>query len=272
MKKIVSYISIITFSLVILGCGKDFNPFVSIAQEKELGNQVAAEIATDPTNYPVLPRSGNADAYEYVEGIMNAILESPEVNHRSKFDWELTLINAPVLNAFAAPAGKLYFYTGFLKYAESEAELAGVMAHEIAHSDRRHSTEAMTKQNGIAFLLSIVAGESAGNLAKLARSIAETGAALQFSRKHEYEADEYSVRYLNSIRNHKQYEPTAILDFFDRMQRDSLSEPSGRFEFLRTHPYDNNRKENVMKVWKKIGSPSGQKFETEYARFKALLP
>ncbi|MDR0941294.1 MAG: M48 family metallopeptidase [Bacteroidales bacterium] len=271
MKKIFIYCCMV-LSCFCISCGEDFNIFFSIDDEKALGLQVSEEIAADPTEYPILPRSGNEKAYQYVEDIMNAILNSNEVNHKDDFDWELTLINTPTLNAFAAPGGKLFFYTGFLKYATSEAELAGVMAHEIAHSDKRHSTESMAKEMGIAALLGIVAGENAGALAQLASQIAQTGMALKFSRAHEYEADEYSVRYLNSIRSYKEYDPIAILDFFDRMNEENLSEEDGKFEFLRTHPYDANRKENVHKIWQKLGSPTGQKFSAEYAQFKALLP
>ncbi|MCL2327009.1 MAG: M48 family metalloprotease [Bacteroidetes bacterium] len=272
MKKTFLYLSIV-LSCMTVSCKKDFNPFFSLDQERQLGLQIADEIAANPTEYPILDSSSNVAAYKYVWDIMNTVLNSKEVNHKNDFKWRVTIINKDVLNAFAAPGGQLYFYTGFLKYATSEAEFAGVMAHEIAHSDRRHSTESMTKQQGIAFLLDIVAGKNASGLTQIVSSIAQTGAALQFSRKHEYEADEYSVRYLVSIANaNRTYDPTAIVDFFDQMKADSLSQPNGKFEFLRTHPYDDNRKENIMKVWQKLGSPAGQKYESQYAQFKALLP
>ena len=270
MKKPLFYLSII-LSCMTISCKENLTVF-SINDEKNLGLQVSEEISSNTAEYPILPRSGNEKAYKYVEDIMNAILESKEVNHKKDFDWELTIINKDVLNAFASPGGKLFFYTGFLKYAESEAELAGVMAHEIAHSDRRHSTNAMTKSLGISVLLQVALGKDPGALANLVSTMAQNGASLQFSRKHEYEADEYSVRYLNSIRNVKAYDPMAIMDFFDHMKRDSLTSPNGRFEFLRTHPYDDNRKKNVREVWQKLGSPTGQKFEFEYAQFKTWLP
>lgn len=270
MKKLLFYLSII-FSCTIVSCKENLTVF-SINDEKKLGLQVSEEISSNPSEYPILSRSGNEKAYKYVEDIMNAILESKEINHKNDFDWELTIIDKDVLNAFASPGGKLFFYTGFLKYAKSEAELAGVMAHEIAHSDRRHSTNSMTKSLGVSVLLQVALGKDPGTLASLVGALAQNGASLQFSRKHEYEADEYSVRYLNSIRSTKAYDPTSIIDFFDHMKQDSIGSPSGRFEFLRTHPYDDNRKENVMKVWKKLGSPTGQKFESEYAQFKTWLP
>ncbi|MDR2963040.1 MAG: M48 family metalloprotease [Bacteroidales bacterium] len=270
MKKILVLFSIVCSGFA-FSCKENATVF-TLAQEKDLGLQVKTEIESTPAEYPILPRVGNEKAYQYVENIMYSILESKDVNHKKDFDWELTIINKNVLNAFASPGGKLFFYTGFLKYAESEAELAGVMAHEIAHSDRRHSTNTMTKSLGISVLIQIALGKDPGTLGSLVGALAQNGMDLRFSRKHEYEADEYSVRYLNSIRGTKTYDPTAIMDFFDHMKRDSLSTPNGNFEFLRTHPYDDNRKENVNKVWQKLGSPAGQKYTAEYTAFKQLLP
>jgi len=270
MKKTFLYLSIV-LSCMTVSCKKEVNIF-SINDDKELGTQVTEEILNNPGEYPILDRTKYASVYQYVEGIMNTILESNLVDNKSKFDWELTIIEQNVLNAFAAPGGKLFFYTGFLKYAESEAELAGVMAHEIAHSDRRHSTATMTKVYGLQTLLSVVLGNNSGTLKEIAATLALNGAALQFSQKHEYEADEYSVKYLNSVRSIKAYDPMAITDFFDHMKRDSLSTPNGNFEFLRTHPYDDNRKANVKKVWEKLGSPAGEKYESQYTNFKTSLP
>jgi predicted Zn-dependent protease len=274
MKKTTLFITII-FPLFFFSCEKDggggLNIF-SISDEQQLGLQVSYEIKNNPAEYPILPKATNQAAYNYVEGIMNLILSSDLVEYRSTFDWNITIIDADVLNAFAAPGGQLFFYTGFLKYAQSEAELAGVMAHEIAHSDRRHSTANMTKAYGLQTLLSIVMGDDAGTVAQIAASLALNGANLSFSRQHEYQADEYAVKYLNSISSQKAYEPTAIVDFFNRMAADDLTESSGRFEFLRTHPYDDNRKANINEIWQNLGSPAGNKFEADYTAFKAILP
>lgn len=270
MKKLVLILSVSI--LFFASCSKDgdVNLF-SVQDDIKFGKQLDSTILADPNEYPILDKTQYAAAYAYINTMMNNLLTSDLILYRDEFKWQIRIIDKPILNAFAAPGGYLYFYTGFLKYAGSEAELAGVMAHEIAHADRRHSTETLTKVYGFQILLSILMGQNPSQLEQIASQLALGASNLKFSRDHEYEADEYSLRYLNSISNIKNYHPTSIIDFFDRMQADSLSNPTGSFEFLRTHPYDANREAKISTVWHGLGSPVGQKFETEYATFKSTM-
>lgn len=255
-----------------MSCSKDGNVnLFTVNDDISFGKQLDSTILADPTEYPILNEAQNPEAYAYVRNIMNMVLQSNEVLYKEEFPWQVRIIDKDVLNAFAAPGGYLYFYTGFIKYCRSEAEFAGVMAHEIAHADRRHSTETLTKVYGLQILFSILLGDNPSQLQEIAALLATNGAALSFSRKHEYEADEFSLKYLHSIKQTRNYHPTAIIDFFDHMKEDSLTTPNGSFEFLRTHPYDDNRKANVDKVWKSLGSPNGNKFETEHAAIVAKL-
>jgi predicted Zn-dependent protease len=167
------------------------------------------------------------------------------------------------LNAFAAPGGQMYFYTALIKFLDDGAQFAGVMAHEIAHADRRHSTENMTKQYGISLLLGILLGDNAGQLAEIAASLATGVGMLAFSRENEYEADEYAVRYTTDT----EYYPKGIAGFFEK-----LGESSGVPEFLSTHPDPGNRLEAIDEVWQSLGSPAGESFASEYAAFKTSLP
>lgn len=248
----------------------------TIDDDIAFGRQCDEEISSSPSEYPILSRTRYASVYRYLEEIRDNILSSDKIENRDNFEWKLTIIDDDVLNAFVTPGGYIYFYTGLLKYTKSEAEVAGVMAHEIAHADRRHSTQAMTKEYGVSFLISIVAGIVTDGedsyISDIVQTLAYNGASLSFSRKHEYEADEYSVRYLNSIRNKRNYQPTAIVDFFDRMKQDSLTESNGHFEFLMTHPYDDNRKENIYKIWNSLGSPKGMRFENNHEAIVSMLP
>ena len=272
MKKISSYfffVAIILFSQ----CSKDgkINVF-SVKDDIAFGAQLDSTIVNNPSEYPLLPRTGNEAVYNYVEGIMNQILESNEIHYRDEFPWQVRIINQNILNAFAAPGGYLYFYTGFLKYAASEAELAGVMAHEIGHADHRHSTNSLTKLYGFQFMLSVVLGQNPSQLTQIASQLALNGVALDFSRDDEYEADASAVTYITSIQHLRNYDPTAIVDFFDRMKADSLTQSSGSFEFLRTHPYDDNRKEKIYALHNKLGGNSGEKFAAEHNAIRQLLP
>ena len=151
-------------SLIVSGCGSSngggqgINLF-TIDQDKELGAQVATEIASDSKTYPILDANKYASVYQYVNNIRDKILNAGNVTHRNDFKWEVKIIhNDTTVNAFCAPGGYIYVYTGILKFLDSEDQLAGVLGHEIAHADMRHSTRQMTTMYGIQTLLDILAG------------------------------------------------------------------------------------------------------------------
>lgn len=269
MKKI--FVAVFAFTLLLGACSKDKDVnLMSVEDDKKMGEQLDAEIMSNPQDYPVMDKASNPEAYAMVEGVMNEILKSSELYHRDEFDWQVRIIDTTILNAFAAPGGKLYFYTGLLQYMTSEAELAGVMAHEIAHADLRHSSERLTKVYGLQIILDIALGRDKSKLGEIASQMATGGVALKFSKEDEFEADEYSVRHLANEAT-KAYLPTAINDFFDRIVADGYDKEDGNMEFTRTHPYNANRKTNVIEVYNELGKPVGEKFETEYAEFKQNL-
>lgn len=264
MKRIL--FSCLTAGLLLSSCSKDGNlNFFSIKQDLEFGASLDDEILASPGEYPILDEASNPEAYAYMRGMLNEIIASDEIKHRSEFAWQLRIINADVMNAFAAPGGYLYFYTGIIKYLETGAAIAGVMAHEVAHADRRHSTETMTKVYGFQVLLNVILGKGSGQIVK---DLATGAASLKFSRNHEYEADEYSVRYLSSTAS--QYNPLGIRVFFDQLARDGYTNDT--FEFLSTHPKDENRVDNIMKIHSKIGSPQGNDMTQQHKAIVNRLP
>lgn len=248
------------------GILSDLNLF-PISKDIELGETMDSIIRANPADYPILDPATNAAAYQYINSMFQAILQSDEFEHKRDFDWEITIINdASVLNAFAVPGGKLYFYTGLIKYVDNAATLAGVLGHEMAHADRRHSTQQMTKAFGVEILLSILIGDDKSELVTMAGNLAAGLAELKFSREDEYEADEYSVKYLSDT----DYNPVGIKSFFEKLRAEGQT--AATFEFLSTHPDDENRITNINAVWQSIGSPSGYDYTQEYAAFKSLLP
>jgi predicted Zn-dependent protease len=251
---------LMSFSL--LGC-KSFNAF-TIDQDKQLGDQVAAEIASKPKEYPILPESSNTQLYSYVRSLVNTILNTGTVVNKNNFVWSVKIIDDPkTLNAFCTPGGHIYVYTGLIKYLDSEDQLLGVLGHEIAHADLRHSTEQLTKQYGI----SIVADALGGNktaLAQIATSLAGGLAGLQFSRTDEAEADKQSVKYLCST----PYNAAGAAGFFEKMQAAGTKQPP---EWLSTHPNPANRIENIKKVKQESGCTGTRTNVGEYVKMKALI-
>ncbi len=248
------------------GCKKDqkFNLF-TLKQDIEFGRQLDSTILADPS-YKVLDTVEYASAYNHVNRILNDILNSDDVRYKDKFPWTVRIIDDTVMNAFAAPGGYLYFYTELIHFLENEAEFAGVMAHEVAHADRRHSTLTMTKVYTYSTLIDIILGKNSSKMAEIAAELAKGVGTLKFSREYEYEADQYSVRYLEDT----EHNPLGIIGFFEKMME--LQNGGSPPEFLSTHPTDENRITEIKQYWESIGKPMGDYFVERYLEFKNSLP
>lgn len=234
----------VLLSILVLSCDKDrgVNLF-SISQDIEFGQIMDSTIKADPAEYPILDPVQYADVYTYVNSMMNQILESEKIKYKDEFEWQITIINKDVMNAFAVPGGRLYFYTGLIKYLDDAASFAGVLGHEMAHVDLRHSTRTMTDLYGFSLLVSLLVGDNSSKLAQIAGDLATGAAGLKFSREHEYDADRYSMYYLSETK----YHPKGISSFFVKLQDEGQTAET--FEFLSTHPSDQNRIDEIASVW-----------------------
>ncbi|PIE83983.1 MAG: peptidase M48 [Bacteroidia bacterium] len=275
--RIVSHIRMLLPLLLLVagfsGCqdGK-FNTF-SLDDDKKLGQNLAKQISDDPKQYPVVKREGEwVPVYEGLEEVRDAILASGQLKHAKDFAWEVHVIDQDTRNAFCAPGGYIYFYTGLLKYLDSWDQVAGVMGHEMAHADQRHSTSQLTQRYGLDMLVQVVTGLSnaklpgmAADLAGLAAKGGSQLAALKFSRKDESEADECSVKYLY----HTKYDARGVAGFFEKMEAEKAEQ---RPEFISTHPSHESRVDDVKKLWKEMGAKEGEPLAAEYKKYKDNIP
>lgn len=243
------------------------NP-TDVSTDKELGAQMYAQIASDPKNYPLLDEKKYAEAYGHVRRIATTILNSGVVEHRDVFDWSVMIIDADnVQNAFACPGGKLYVYTGLIKYLDNEAQLAGVMAHEIAHAAARHSSRQIFQNNSIAFISSLILGEKPSELSTMVAQIAGGMGGLAFSRKDESEADNLAVYYLS----HTDYNPLGVAGFFEKLQATGMGSEDGIATYFSTHPASADRIQQIHEAWKAYGSRQGNDFTDRYRLVKNSL-
>lgn len=264
MKKALLFLCLST-PLLFSGCSKDggVNIF-SVQDDIKLGQQTKAEIAAHPGEFPILSENGNQAAYSYIRTIRDEILASGKLNYKDEFAWEVYIIKKDdVQNAFCAPGGYIYVYTGLIKYLESKSALAGVMGHEMAHADERHTTEQLTKQYGVQTLLSVLVGDNQNILTQIATGLVS----LRFSRGNESEADENSVIYLCGTK----YEASGAADFFQKIIDQGGSNVP---EFLSTHPSPDNRVENIHAHAQELAcstSITQQENITSYNQFKNSL-
>jgi predicted Zn-dependent protease len=194
--------------------------------------------------------SSDAKASQMLKGVgakMVAALESYMRSHGtgselSGLDWEFQLVESSEVNAFCLPSGKIVFYEGILKYADTPDYIAVVMGHEMAHAIAKHGNERMSQEAAMN-LLGAVAGEVIGakkgaaaqNLFNLGFGLgSQLGVILPYSRKHEYEADKIGM-YIMDIAG---YDINAAPAFWEKMQNGKSGSQS---DFLSTHPSDAKR-------------------------------
>ena len=165
------------------------------------------------------------------------------VANRPNFQWEFHVIDKPkVVNAFCLPGGKIFVYTGIFKYANTEAELATVIAHEVGHALARHGAERMSMgllaqmgEQAAMMALNIQTPEAAQAFDAAYGIAANVGLLLPYSRTQEYEADHIGLILMAMAG----YDPHAALSFWEKMAQQSKGKTS--IEFLSTHPLDKNR-------------------------------
>jgi len=239
------------------------------SKDIELGKQVDQEIRSHPDEYPILRRAPYVKSY--VMEIGRRILASPEVKKRGIYAYEFEIIDDDsTVNAFCTPGGYIYVYTGLLKFVDNEAALAGVLAHEIAHAERRHSTRRMSSALGVQVLLSIALGENPSQLSQVGGNLFAGLGLLVNSRSDETEADTWCIKYLQST----QYYPGAIKYFFEKVSEGRGK--GGTFErLLSTHPLPQDRIANVDQILNTIGNPQPEErnlFTERYQAFKKGIP
>ncbi|MFC5270063.1 M48 family metalloprotease [Adhaeribacter terreus] len=226
--------------LMLSSCAKDKNGerlIFSIEDDIALGNQVAAQTDSIYRSKGQLlelndPRPNVQAAYAQINKIVDKILTSDQVSYAQEFGYEVKIIHDDnTLNAFATPGGHIYVFTGIIKKLDNEDQLAGVLGHEIAHADRRHTSKALERQYGLSVLLSILLGENQNQLVEIGAGLAT----LKFGRDAETEADFYSVEYLGDT----PYTCDGAAEFFKKMQDE---QQAGKPPvFLSTHPNDEDR-------------------------------
>jgi predicted Zn-dependent protease len=255
--------------LSLTGCTKDKNGdrlIFTIEDDINLGARVAHQVDStyqakgqllDPT------KAQNKAAYDHLNRIVNRILNSGQVAYRSEFTWDTKIIKDDnVLNAFATPGGHIYVFSGLIKYLDTEDQFAGVLGHEIAHADKRHSTKQLQRQYGLSVILAVALGENPGALTQIAANLAT----LSFDRNAEREADEYSVIYLAGT---KYYACNGAAGFFEKIIKEGQQ---GRTpEFLSTHPDPGNRVEAINTKAQAVGCNTTPSGATSYQDFKNSL-
>lgn len=214
--------------------GKGLNLY-SLEKEISLGKGMAAQLERDA---PIVRDPAIA---EYVNRIGQNLARNSDV----RVPVIVKVLDNPQVNAFALPGGFVYVNTGVLLKANDEAELAGVIAHELGHVAARHSTRQVSRGQVVnwASLPLIFMGGWAGYAARQAAGLVVPMTFLKYSRDFEREADVLGLQYMAKTG----YDPTAMVGFFERLETMEKSKPGTMAKLFRSHPVTGERIERTQK-------------------------
>ncbi len=219
--------------------GKSTRVALSREEEDRLGLQAYREALSRER---VITAGPQADQVRRVAGRLAAATGSDSRG----FQWQESLVHSPQKNAFCLPGGKIVVYTGILPITRTDAGLAAVMGHEMAHATLRHGGQRVLRESltqtllgGAALSLSDLAPHQQRTVMAALGAGAKYGAILPFGRAHESEADELGLLYMARAG----YDPREAIAFWHRMAAATKGQPP---EFLSTHPSSGTRIERLQ--------------------------
>ena len=260
------------FALFFVGCatnpvtGRQDFVTMSEAQEIKLGNRYHTEIIKQ---YPLY---NNPELQAYINDIGKRLAAN---SHRSHLNFNFYLVDSPQVNAFAVPGGHIYITRGIMAYMQDEAQLAGVIGHEIGHVTARHGVRQSAQSQLTGLLTAAVAiGTGSQEVAQLSSTL---GGALVsgYGRKHELESDRLGAQYLakSGYDSRKMIEVVGILKDQELASRQrALAEgkqPRSYHGLFATHPRNDTRLKQVVSEADKYQTP--QKNITNSEKFMRLM-
>jgi beta-barrel assembly-enhancing protease len=223
-----------------------FNLF-SLQQDVDLGKQSAAEVEKQ------VPILNDARTNTYLTRVMTRLAaQSPG----TKFPYTIKAVNSTEVNAFALPGGPMYVNRGLITTTRNEAELAGVLAHEMSHVILRHGTEQASKaylgQAGLSLLGGLVGkrGSTSSQIINAVGGFGLNAAFLKFSRSDELEADALGAELMFKAG----YDPTAMATMFAMLRAEQGRDPSKLDRFFSSHPPPADREARIRTVASSLGS------------------
>ena len=254
------FLFIVGFSLMWPAVATPQFRLVSVEQEIEMGRRVDAEVRRE---MPVLK---DAEVTAYARSLGRRLAQ-----HTSgpKYPYSVSVVDYQEINAFALPGGPIWIHRGLMHAASNESQIAGVLAHEVAHIALRHSADQLTKATmanwGLGVLGAFLGNSAGAGAAQLAAGFLTNGVFLKFSRDDEREADEVGLQ----IMRRAGWNPRGMVELFEVLRREARRDPGSVEVFFSSHPPPQDR---ISRLQGQIGrNPSGRRDSAEFQTMKARL-
>ena len=233
---------------------------VSTQQEVQMGQQYAQQINAQ------LPIVRDPEINRYINVLGDSLAR---LSDDRNLDWHFYVVDSKEVNAFAVPGGFIYVNRGLIERADNMAQLAGVLAHEIAHVTERHSIQQMEKAQtaNIGVTLGCILLRACGDqVTQTAINVAGGALFARFSRKDESEADEKAVQY--TVR--AGISPQGIPAMFETLLEERRRRPGGVEAWFATHPLEEDRIEHTRALISRIDPAILQTLTVDSRNFQAF--
>ena len=242
-------------------------------QELQIGKEFAGQVERE------MEVVHNPEIEKWLNQIGQNLAKTPQAN---AYPYYFKLVNDDSINAFALPGGPMYVHTGLIKAADSEGEVAGVLAHEMSHVALRHGAAQITKQQRYGALFGVIGAlggtltsDQNGNCGMLCQitqagtSLGQNSLLMKFSRGYEHDADLNGARMMDAAG----YNPIQLPQFFEKLQakQGTAGEPKGLSLWLASHPATGSRIEYVSEDIKFYPQHSYTANTGNFARVKKLI-
>jgi predicted Zn-dependent protease len=238
---------------------------ISVSEEVAIGKQAQREVKAK------VPELADRAVAGYVQSIGRRLVARAG---GAKYPYSFSIANYREINAFALPGGPVWINRGTIAAAQNEAQLAGVLAHEIAHIAERHAADQMTKNlvaNGLLGLLGALLGnDGSARAAQVAAQVLAGGYMLKFSRDDEREADRVGARMMRAVG----WDPREMVAFMEILRRQQGRDPGSVLVFLSSHPAPGERADLLRAELKNTsgGRRDSNQFRQVRARLNRLPP
>ena len=230
---------------------------VSVEQEIEIGKEANAQVRKE------VPAVRDEQAAAYIRGIgQRLVRQAPG----PKYPYSFTMADYREINAFALPGGPVWINRGVLHTATNESQVAGVMAHEIAHIAQRHAADQLTKATvanlGLGLLGAVLGNGGGAGAAQMAAGFLTNGIFLKFSRDDEREADQVGLQMLRKAG----WDGRGMVELFQILQQEAKRNPGSVETFFSSHPPPQDRIARLQGQAGSGGTRDSQQFQSMKAR------